>query len=78
MTLFTTLIGHSNTVNDLVLINSGSLLASSNVDTTVRIWDLTTYTTKFTLNGLTDSIMGIKQISSDILDLLMPILNCGI
>jgi WD40 repeat protein len=66
--LVATLQGHTYCVRDLVLINNnGNLLASSSDENIARIWDLTTYTSKFTLNGHTNSLRGLKQISSDIL-----------
>ena len=61
--------GHTSWVMDFVLISGRNLLASSsyNSDTTVRIWDLTTNTNKFTLSGHTSNVFGLKLISSDIL-----------
>jgi len=54
---------------DFELISDRNLLASSsyNSDATVRIWDLTTNTNKFTLSGHTSNVFGLKLISSDIL-----------
>ena len=66
--LFTTLNGHASNVRDLVLLSGvENLLASSSQDTSVRIWDLTTNTNKFTMNGHTGIVYGLKQISSDTL-----------
>jgi WD40 repeat protein len=42
-------------------------LASSSLDETVRIWNLTTNTCKFILKGHIDQIYGLKQITSSIL-----------
>ena len=58
--------GHTNDVNDLVLINS-YLLASSSADFKIRIWDLTTNATKFILAEHTNTVNGLKLVSSDIL-----------
>jgi WD40 repeat protein len=63
--LVSTLEGHTSSVNDLVQI-SADLLASSNDDGTVRIWNLTTNTCKFIIRH-TSSVFGIKQITSSIL-----------
>ncbi len=69
--IFTNLTGHSSNVRDLVLISNNNspngLLASSSQDTTVRIWDLNTYTIKFVLSGHTDIVYGLRQINTDIL-----------
>jgi WD40 repeat protein len=47
---------------------SADLLASSGGgDKTVRIWNLTTNTCKFILTGHTNSVYGLKQITSSIL-----------
>jgi WD40 repeat protein len=51
---------------DLVQISS-DLLASSSTDHNVRIWNLTTYSLKFTLSGHTLNVYGLKLVSSDIL-----------
>jgi WD40 repeat protein len=66
--LISTLVGHwfNNGVNDLILL-SNDLLASSSGDKTVRIWNLTTNSTKFILQGHTDRVNGLKLVSSDIL-----------
>ncbi len=64
--LISTLRGHTNWVDDLIQI-SDDLLASSSADTTVRIWNLTTYTCKFSLTGHNSTVYGLKLISSDLL-----------
>jgi COMPASS component SWD3 len=46
---------------------SADLLASSSNDKTVRIWNSTNNTCKFTLTGHTDSVKGLKQITPSIL-----------
>jgi WD40 repeat protein len=46
---------------------SNELLASSSGDNTVRIWNLTTNTQKFFLQGHTSTVYGLKQITSSIL-----------
>ena len=63
------LVGHgSGQINDLIVITNSNLLASSGADQTVRIWDLTYDTVKFVLQGVhTSAIVGLRQISSDIL-----------
>jgi WD40 repeat protein len=68
--LIATLQGHTSSVDDLVLLygeNNNNLLASSGGDSTIRIWDLNNYTCKMTLSGHTSQILGLKQVSSDIL-----------
>ena len=65
--LINILIGHTNQINDLVLIDSGDTLASSSNDNTTRIWNLTTNTFKFNLTGHTNFVRGLKQLSTDIL-----------
>ncbi len=64
--------GHTNKVNDLVLLNSNDLLASSSDDNTVRIWNLTEsdnvqYEILFSLNGHSSNVQGLKLVSSDLL-----------
>ena len=67
--LVTSLVGHSSSsyILDLVLLSNtngnSDVLASSSGDWTVRIWNLTTLTCKFILNGHTDQVAGLKQIS---------------
>jgi WD40 repeat protein len=65
--LVSSLKGHtSDVVNDLVQI-SADLLASASLDKTVRIWNLTNNTCKFTLTGHTYQVVGLKQITPSIL-----------
>ena len=64
--LITTLVGHTNQVNDLVLI-SNSVMASSSSDKTIRIWNLSTNKIKFILTGHTSAVNGLKVVTSDIL-----------
>jgi WD40 repeat protein len=66
--LISTLVGHKYLyqINDLILLNS-DLLASSSSDQTVRIWNLTTNSTKFILQGHSANVNGLKLVSSDIL-----------
>ncbi len=61
-----TLVGHFNTVMDVLLLSNG-LVASSSLDNTVRIWNLTTNTTRYNLQGHTLPVYGIKQVANDIL-----------
>jgi WD40 repeat protein len=53
-------------VYDLVEISS-DLLASSSTDSKVRIWNLTTYSLKFTLSGHTLNVFGLRLVSAEIL-----------
>ncbi len=63
-----TLNGHSAYVKDLLFINNeNSLLASASDDGTVRIWNLTTNTNKFILQGHTNQVYILKQVSFDVL-----------
>jgi WD40 repeat protein len=64
--LVSSLKGHTTAVNDLVQI-SADLLASSSLDETVRIWNLTTNTCEFILTGHTHWVYGLKQITPNIL-----------
>ena len=65
--MISTLSGHTGLIEDLALINNGNLLASSSDDSNVFIWDLTTYTRKFTLTGHGSYVYGLKLVSNDIL-----------
>ena len=49
--LVATLVGHTSNLNDLELISAYNLLASSDTDLTIRIWNLTTYSLVFCLSG---------------------------
>jgi WD40 repeat protein len=64
----TPLTGHVSSLFGLELVGD-SLLASAghSPDNTVRIWNLTTYTSVFVLRGHNDSVHGLKLVSSDIL-----------
>jgi WD40 repeat protein len=66
--LISTLVGHSNPygVNDLISLNN-DLLASSISDCSIRIWNLTTNSTKFVLQGHTANVNRLKLVSFDIL-----------
>jgi WD40 repeat protein len=66
--LISILVGHAiaNGVNDLILL-SNDLLASSSSDKAIRIWNLTTNSTKFILQGHTERVDGLKLVSCDIL-----------
>ncbi len=64
--LVSTLIGHYNWVNDLILI-SNDLLASSSYDQTVRIWNLTTNTQVVSLTGHTNQVYGLKLVTTNVL-----------
>ena len=65
--LITTLYGQTDWINDMILIGSSNLMASSSADSTIYIWDLTTYIRKFILSGHTGQARGLKMITSDIL-----------
>jgi len=63
---------HTGEVDDLVRLQIGSgsgnlVVASSGKDRTIKIWDLTSGACKLTLLGHTGEVMGLKQISSQIL-----------
>jgi WD40 repeat protein len=64
--LISILVGHTVDVNDLILL-SNDLLASSSGDRSIRIWNLTTNSTKFILQGHTERVDGLKLVSCDIL-----------
>jgi WD40 repeat protein len=63
--LVSSLKGHTATVEDLVQLSG--VLASSSLDKTVRIWNLTTNTCKFILTGHNNTVYGLKQITPSIL-----------
>ena len=67
--LILSLIGHTSSVNDLVLINGNgnNLLISSSSDNSIRIWDLNKNVTKFILNGHASGVFGLKLVSFDTL-----------
>jgi WD40 repeat protein len=66
--LISILVGHTNAygVNDLILLRS-DLLATSSSDRSIRIWNLTTNSTKFILQGHSLNVNGLKLVSYDIL-----------
>jgi WD40 repeat protein len=66
--LISILFGHSlpSDVKDLILL-SNDLLASSSGDRSIRIWNLTTNSTKFILQGHSLNVNGLKLVSYDIL-----------
>jgi WD40 repeat protein len=64
--LVSSLKGHTSDVWDLVQL-SADLLASSSVDRTVRIWNLTTNTCKFIITGHTNTVWGLKLITPIVL-----------
>jgi WD40 repeat protein len=65
--LISTLIGHTNWIEDLILTNTSNMLLSSSDDQTVRIWNLTTNTCKFILTWHTSNVNGLKQITPSLL-----------
>jgi WD40 repeat protein len=66
--LISTLVGHKipYAVNDFILLRN-DLLISSSSDQSIRIWDLTTNSTKFILQGHSANVNGLKLVSCDIL-----------
>jgi WD40 repeat protein len=64
----TALNGNASRFYELLLLGE-TLLASgeSNPDNLVRVWDLTTYTSKYILFGHNNSVCGLKLISYEIL-----------
>jgi WD40 repeat protein len=67
-TTFSTLYGHTaGNVMDLVLLGNDLMASSGGWDMTVRIWNLTTYTNKFILNGHLGEVYGLKLVSLNIL-----------
>jgi WD40 repeat protein len=66
VSLISILVGHTVDVNDLILLRS-DLSASSSGDRSIRIWNLTTNSTKFILQGHTERVNGLKLVSCDIL-----------
>jgi WD40 repeat protein len=65
--LVSSLKGHSSFVTDLVQISDDLLASAGGSDYTVRIWNLTTNTSKFILTGHTNGVYGLKQITPSIL-----------
>ncbi len=59
--------GHTHVVWDLFQISDELLASAGGYDQTVRIWNLTTNECKFNLTGHTDWVMGLKQITFDLL-----------
>jgi WD40 repeat protein len=64
--LLATLSGHKSSIYDLTLVGT-NLLASSSQDQTIRLWNLTTYASKFTLKNHTQAVTGLKLITASIL-----------
>jgi WD40 repeat protein len=64
--LIASLVGHRAGINDLALLSNG-LLASASDDYNVRIWNITTYTSIFTLQSHVKFVVSLKQVKSDIL-----------
>ncbi len=54
-------------INDLVQISNSDLLASSNADYSVKIWNLTSNTLKFNMSGHYGAVVGLRQVSSNVL-----------
>jgi len=60
------LIGHSGNVRSIEML-SEQLMASSGQDQSVIIWDLSSYSIKYTLTGHNSSVHCIKRISSNLM-----------
>jgi WD40 repeat protein len=60
------LTGHNHHIIDNAFVGN-DLLASSSFDQTIRCWNLTTNTLKFTQTGHTNQVWGLKVISFDTL-----------
>ena len=58
---------HTQKVYDLILINDGNSLVSSSGDGTLIVWNLITNTVRYTLTGHSDSVVGLKILSSNII-----------
>ncbi len=65
--LVLTLQGHNGRVENIIQIRNSDLLASSSDDKTVRLWNLTTNSGKFILQGHVYYVYGLRQVSSDLL-----------
>ena len=63
--LVSSLIGHTDDVNDLILINSDILASGSSLS--ILIWNLTTNASKFIPNGNYKSDVGLKQVSTSVI-----------
>ena len=65
--LISILKGHKGQVFDFTLIDEGNSLVSSSRDETLIVWNLITNTPKCTLTGHSDWVIGLKNISSNII-----------
>ena len=59
--------GHYDSITNLELLSNGTLLASASMDQTVRIWNLTTTTCKFILEGHVGQVYGLIEVASDVI-----------
>ena len=64
--LVETLVGHSNSVNSLEILNEQYIASGSEFDS-VFIWDLNTYKIKYVLRGHNGWVYCIKRISSNLI-----------
>jgi WD40 repeat protein len=64
--LIQTLIGHSNSVNSIEVLNE-QFMASGSSDTEVIIWDLTSYSIKYNLSHHENIVKCVKRLSSNLM-----------
>lgn len=55
-----TLTGHAGSVNSVSISPNSRILASASLDSTVNVWDLTTYSLAVTLTGHKDEVWTVK------------------
>jgi WD40 repeat protein len=65
--LIASLQGHTGAVWNLLLLIQNNLMASASNDGTIRLWNLTSNTNKFIFRGHSTGVVGLKQVSIDVL-----------
>ncbi len=60
------LMGHSDNVNSIEMLSDQRMASGSN-DTNILIWDLTTYSVKYSLKGHGNGVSCLKRISANLL-----------